>query len=91
MPERLHALVHGDVQGVGFRDFVRRRADEFGLGGWVANRPDGSVECVADGDRARLEAFLERLRQGPRLAEVEHVDANWQAVDAPLQDFEVRF
>lgn len=84
-------VVQGDVQGVGFRDFVQRRAVELGLGGWVRNRPDGSVECIADGDRMALERFLDRLREGPSMAEVERVEASWQAVEEPLQDFEVRF
>jgi acylphosphatase len=74
---RLHAVVHGDVQGVGFRYFVQRCAGETGLAGWVRNRPDGSVELVAEGSRAALQRLLEQVNRGPGLAEVERVDADW--------------
>src|SRR5205807_9329129 len=68
---RLHAIVHGDVQGVGFRYFVLRRAREARLAGWVRNRADGTVECLAEGPRAALEGLLADLRRGPGLAEVQ--------------------
>lgn len=73
----LHAVVHGEVQGVGFRYFVQRRAEEMGLAGWVRNLPDGSVEVVAEGGRAALGRLLELLGQGPGLAGVDRVDAEW--------------
>jgi acylphosphatase len=73
----LHAVVHGDVQGVGFRYFVQRRAEEMGLAGWVKNRPDGSVEVVAEGSRAALGRLLELLSKGPGLADVDRVDVEW--------------
>ena len=71
---RLHAVVRGRVQGVGYRWFVRELATELQLAGWVMNRHDGSVEVVAEGrdaDIARLRAALER---GPAGAAVEQVD-----------------
>jgi len=74
----LHAVVHGDVQGVGFRDFVQRRASRAGLSGWVRNRPDGTVEVLAEGDRTTLGGLLEELMRGPGMAEVERVDADWE-------------
>lgn len=86
----MHAVVHGDVQGVGFRDFVWRRAERLGLTGWVRNRPDGCVECVAEGERARLDDFLEELRRGPALAEVEAVDADWESALGDVAGFEIR-
>ena len=55
----------GRVQGVGFRAFVRREARSLGVDGWVKNAADGSVEAEAAADRETLEAFEERLRQGP--------------------------
>jgi acylphosphatase len=89
--ERLHAVVHGDVQGVGFRDFVRRRAGELGLAGWVRNRPDGSVECVAEGESRALEELVARLRNGPGMAEVARVEAERGAAQGGLDGFEIRF
>jgi acylphosphatase len=75
--QQLRALVHGRVQGVGFRWFVVRRAESHGLGGTVRNLADGSVEVIAEGPRAALEAFLEELRAGPPRARVERVDELW--------------
>lgn len=91
MAVRLRAVVHGDVQGVGFRDFVSRRAAELGLSGWVRNRADGTVECLAEGNRGALDDFLERLQGGPATAEVQCVEARWEPADGRLRGFEVRF
>ena len=70
----LHALVRGRVQGVGFRWFVRQRARELGVRGWVRNRSDGSVEVQADGESAALEALRASLAAGPPGAHVTAVD-----------------
>ena len=82
MVESLEAVVRGRVQGVGFRYFAHREAMALGLTGWVANEADGSVKCVAVGERARLDAFLERLRAGPPAAIVDRVDVAWRPVAA---------
>lgn len=86
---RLHAVVHGYVQGVGFRYFVVRRARDAGLVGWVRNRPDGAVECLAEGPRTRLEWLLDELHRGPRSASVHDIDVDWQAAAGDLRDFAV--
>ena len=70
----LHALVRGRVQGVGFRWFVRERARELGVRGWVRNRSDGSVEVEAEGDVASLEELRRTLAKGPAGAQVSGVD-----------------
>ena len=73
--KRLEAVVAGRVQGVGFREFVRREAVARGLTGWVRNSDDGQrVEFVAEGDEAALAGLLEAVRVGPRFAKVETVD-----------------
>ncbi len=64
-PASLDAVVRGWVQGVGFRYFVLDRATALGLVGWVANEPDGSVRCVAEGPRTDLETLLAALTEGP--------------------------
>jgi acylphosphatase len=66
-------LVSGRVQGVGFRRFVQRRAEELGLAGHAANLADGRVEVLADGDAERLERLLAHLRRGPAHARVTEV------------------
>ncbi|HEY2164464.1 MAG TPA: acylphosphatase [Gemmatimonadaceae bacterium] len=71
---RMHVVVSGRVQGVGFRWFVREAAIELGLAGWVRNRSDGNVEVAADGDDAGVSHFRELLRKGPPHAMVVSVD-----------------
>jgi acylphosphatase len=83
-------VVRGAVQGVGFRYFVLRRAREAGLHGWVRNRADGSVECVAEGARPALEQLLAALGSGPRMARVAGVTADWKAPRGDLPAFDVR-
>jgi len=67
---RRRVVAHGRVQGVFFRDTVRRRADAAGVAGWVANRPDGAVEAVFEGEPAAVAALVELCRHGPPRAEV---------------------
>jgi acylphosphatase len=88
--ERLEAVVHGRVQGVGYRIFVIRQATRLGLTGWVANEPSGRVRCVAEGPRDALEALLGILREGPDGAAVERVDAIWSPAIGGFADFDVR-
>jgi acylphosphatase len=87
--ERLHAVVHGDVQGVGFRYFVQRKARGLGLSGWVRNNDDGTVEVVAEGPRASLDALDRALREGPRMARVDTVDAAWSNATGSLGAFDL--
>lgn len=89
-PGRLDATVAGSVQGVGFRYFVLRRAMTLRLTGWVANGPDRSVRCVAEGRRADLEALLESLSAGPAGALVEHVSTSWAPATGTFVSFEIR-
>ncbi len=74
--QRLEARVHGYVQGVGFRYFVVRRANELGLSGWTANEPDGTVRVVAEGSPAALDELSRHLHAGPSGARVERVEVN---------------
>ncbi|MBI2776844.1 MAG: acylphosphatase [Chloroflexi bacterium] len=87
---RLEAVVRGHVQGVGYRYFVIRTAMGLGLRGWVANLPDGAVRCVAEGPRPVLEAFLDRLRDGPASAVVERVLVAWLAPTGEFASFSIR-
>ena len=87
---RLEAVVRGRVQGVGFRYWVVRRASGLGLSGWVANEPDGSVRCVAEGDAGALDQFEELLRVGPAGAVVETLQAVRMPATHGFSGFEVR-
>lgn len=84
---QLRAVVHGRVQGVGFRWYVARRAEERGLGGGVRNLPDGSVEVIAEGPHESLEGLLDDLRSGPPRARVERVDELWSEVPGKPRGF----
>ena len=70
----LHAVVRGQVQGVGFRWFVREQARQLGVRGWVRNRADGSVEVEAEGDIGTLQQLRRVLARGPVGAHVSSVD-----------------
>jgi acylphosphatase len=90
MTERLHAIVEGYVQGVGFRAFVIDQARKIGVTGWVRNRWDTSVEVCAEGERAHLENLLEALKRGPSAANVREVQAEWQTASGEFIDFRLR-
>jgi acylphosphatase len=87
--QRMRAVVHGDVQGVGFRDFVERRARALGLSGEVRNRHDGAVEVVAEGDTEALAKLREQLREGPRLSQVESVEVAEEPATGEFRGFEI--
>ena len=87
----LRALVMGRVQGVGFRYFTERVAEEMGLSGYVMNCRDGSVEVVAEGEKGALEELLRRLRQGPSAARVEKVEVAWGPYTGAYRGFSICF
>ena len=71
---RRRAVAHGLVQGVFFRDTVRRMAEQRGVAGWARNNPDGTFEAVFEGNAEAVERLVEFCREGPRGARVERVD-----------------
>lgn len=89
--ERLHCVIRGDVQGVGFRYFLVREAHALGLRGWVRNREDGTVEFVAEGARPELEKLLEAARRGPSNARVSGAQIDWSSASGGLQPFDLTF
>jgi acylphosphatase len=88
---QLRAIVHGYVQGVGYRYFARREAAALGLSGSARNLSDGTVEVIAEGERTALEAFVQALWRGPSAAEVERVDCEWGPAEGTSSGFGVRF
>ena len=86
---RRHVTVHGDVQGVFFRETARRRATEAGVSGWIANRSDGSVEAVFEGPADAVEQLVEFCNEGPTAASVERVEAREEQPQG-LSGFDVR-
>jgi acylphosphatase len=86
---RKRVVVHGRVQGVFFRDSTRRLALTRGVSGWVANRPDGTVEAVLEGDDAAVERLVEFLHEGPRGAAVAWCDVHEEEPEG-IDGFAVR-
>jgi len=87
--ERLHAIIHGQVQGVNFRYYTLIQAQALGLTGWVANRPEGTVEVMAEGPRAALDELLAFLQRGPSHARVDQVDVDWPKPTGQFTRFQV--
>jgi acylphosphatase len=87
----VHVCAEGRVQGVGYRDFVRRSAERLGVSGWVRNRRDGSVEACLRGPPGRVEAVITEMRSGPRSAEVANlrIEAG-QRNESAMDGFAVR-
>ncbi len=87
---RLHAVVEGHVQGVGFRYFVLTRAQQLNLTGWVRNTSEGNVEVMAEGSRQDLDELIESLRKGPRSSFVTNVRESWEPGRGEFRIFDVR-
>ena len=87
---RLDAVVRGRVQGVGFRYFVLREALDLDIEGWVANGPEGTVRCLAEGPRDRLEILVALLRRGPSGSRVDDVAVTWGGARGGAGRFTVR-
>lgn len=75
---RAHVWVKGRVQGVGFRAYVEYSARQAGVTGWVRNVGYDTVEAVAEGERAKVEQFIEWIKQGPRASRVEESKVEWE-------------
>ncbi len=88
--ERLHVVVEGIVQGVGFRYFVMMYTEELQITGWVRNLWNGRVEVMAEGTRPALEILLKHLQEGPRSAQVTKVDQQWQTATNEFKEFRVQ-
>lgn len=90
MLEARRFVLRGCVQGVGFRFFTVEAARVEGIHGWVANRPDGAVEIVAEGDREALDRFEQRIRRGPPGARVDEVSVDADVPTGRATGFSIR-
>jgi len=88
---RVHVLVSGKVQRVGFRLFTPRRAVRLKLTGWVKNLRDGRVEAVVEGPAGKVEELLAAIRQGPPQARVDELKVAEEPFRGEFTTFEVRF
>jgi acylphosphatase len=80
--------VEGRVQGVGYRDYVRRRASGLGLVGYVMNLKDGRVRVHAEGEREVIEELMRLLDKGPPLSRVDRVAVRWLLPGRRYSEFE---
>jgi len=86
---KVHVLVNGRVQGVGFRQFVSRMARRYEITGNVKNLPVKDVEINAEGERIQLEKFINELVNGNSRATVDDLQANWQNYMGDFSGFEI--
>ncbi|HEV8311328.1 MAG TPA: acylphosphatase [Methylomirabilota bacterium] len=91
MPSAVEIVVEGRVQGVGYRAFAQRRAQDRGLTGYALNLHDGRVKIRVEGDRGDIQAFVRDLETGPPLARVERVSVTALPYSGQYRNFSVRF
>ena len=87
----IKAVVHGYVQGVFFRSYIRNQANLRRLTGWVRNTKEGKVEAVFEGDKDQLQEIVEYCEKGPEGARVEDVRVEWKEHSGSFRDFEIRY
>lgn len=87
--KQLLLIVKGRVQGVYFRASTQREAKRLGLSGWVKNRPDGSVEILAEGEEVSIRELYGWAQKGPSAARVERVETRWRSFTGEYADFRI--
>jgi acylphosphatase len=87
---RLHAVIAGRVQQVGFRNFVEEAADNLHLSGWVRNLYSGEVEVVAEGSELQLQQLSALLKTGPQLAYIRDYQEDYSPATGEYRSFQVR-
>ncbi len=88
---QLFVIITGKVQGVGFRNFTQLNARQLGINGYAKNLPNGTVEVVAEGDKAQLDALVALLKEGPRYARVDSLDIDERSFTGEYESFGIRY
>jgi|TARA_Y100000294_G_scaffold158438_1_gene160685 acylphosphatase len=91
MSKRLNLKIYGRVQGVFFRDSVRRRAKKLDLVGSAVNQKDGTVQVIAEGQEENLKQLIKWCYNGPILARVDKIDIDWQEATGQFDKFEIKY
>ena len=81
--------ITGKVQGVGFRFFVQQQAQELDINGWVSNKSNGDVEALVQGEKADLEQFIAKVKQGTTFSRVDNVNLEWMNKAEQYFGFEI--
>ena len=88
---RAHAVYGGRVQGVGFRFTTQRYATEIGVTGYIKNLWNGQVEIVAEGEREKVKAFLEKIKSSPLSRYINDVETDYSEYTGQFTGFNIRF
>lgn len=88
---RVHIFISGRVQGILFRERMRRKAQKFGVRGFVKNLPDRRVEAVLEGEKEKVEKLIQWVKKGPFLAEVDGIELKWEEHQEGFNDFKIRY
>ena len=83
--------IKGKVQGVGFRQFVKDKARDFEIMGWVKNMPDGSVLIKAAGDEKDMEPFIDHLKRGPSMSRVDNLSKEKFDSENDFREFRIQY
>lgn len=87
----IHCVVSGKVQGVGFRDFIAKKARALWCTGFVTNKDRGEMVVVAQGEEEKLRRLVEHLHKGPFLARVRAVEVEWRDPTEAFSDFSIHY
>ena|SRR5574342_359840 len=87
---RAHVWVKGRVQGVGFRAHVEYYAEQIGVTGWVRNVGYDTVEAVAEGEKSKVERFIEMMKEGPRSSRIDDSKVEWETPTGEFREFGVK-
>ena len=87
---RVHIFVSGRVQGVFFRENTKKRAKKLGITGWVKNLSDGRVEAVFEGERSKVEEWINRTKKGPMFAKVDELKVMPEEYQGEFNNFEIK-
>lgn len=88
-PVRAHVFVSGRVQGVNFRWYTQRKAQELGVTGWVRNLWDGRVEAIFEGDEQAVQRAVDWCHVGAPSAQVDRVQVNYEEATGEFRNFRI--
>ena len=91
MKSRVHIIIYGRVQGVGFRFNTKIKAMMNSIKGWVKNNPDKTVEIIADGDKENLKNLISFCNKGPFMARVDDIKVEWLKYKEEFTTFSVKY
>jgi acylphosphatase len=88
--KRVHLMIEGKVQGVFYRDFVKKEAESLDITGFVKNLNDGKVEVVAEGESGNVDKLLEKCKKGPLMAFIADIETKEEKPTNEFDGFDIR-